>query len=159
MTPFKIRLAVHRGTMTREQGRRRLKTYRTRWKLRREARQSQRPQSAAPAKVATRESRPCKRCGEPTQIVWSRLRRFCETCWPSRMTSGPRRVGGYKSYRKDSCESCGWKPPTIKALDVDHILPRSMGGTHHPSNLRTLCPNCHRLKTLAERGLYAKEAA
>lgn len=52
---------------------------------------------------------------------------------------------GYKSFKKDSCEACSFKPVHPCQLDVDHI-----DGNHNnndPSNLQTLCANCHRLKT------------
>lgn len=64
--------------------------------------------------------------------------------------------GGRKAYRRhvgDSCELCGWTPPVglRGALDIDHIVPISQGGSRNdPSNLQTLCPNCHRVKSLLE---------
>lgn len=39
----------------------------------------------------------------------------------------------------DACERCG----AMDRLQVDHIVPRSLGGPDHPSNLRTLCASCH----------------
>lgn len=40
------------------------------------------------------------------------------------------------------CQVCG-----APATDVDHIVPRSAGGTDHPLNLQALCGNHHRRKT------------
>ena len=34
--------------------------------------------------------------------------------------------------------------------EVDHIIPRRMGGTDDPYNLQTLCSLCHKLKTMAD---------
>jgi len=34
----------------------------------------------------------------------------------------------------------------LRHLEVDHIIPRSKGGTDHPSNLQLLCGNCNRVK-------------
>ncbi|QHZ60024.1 hypothetical protein PJKIFABJ_00088 [Pseudomonas phage PE09] len=51
----------------------------------------------------------------------------------------------YKLYKGDSCECCGFVAIHKVQLDVDHI-----DGNHFnndPSNLQTLCANCHRLKT------------
>ena len=51
----------------------------------------------------------------------------------------------YRSYKGDSCESCGFVAVLVGQLDVDHI-----DGDHTNndiSNLQTLCANCHRLKT------------
>ncbi len=51
----------------------------------------------------------------------------------------------YAVHKKDYCEHCNFKPVHISQLDVDHID----GDRHNndPSNLQTLCANCHRLKT------------
>jgi 5-methylcytosine-specific restriction endonuclease McrA len=47
--------------------------------------------------------------------------------------------------KKSFCEECGFVPEWHGQLDVDHV-----DGNHHNNdefNLRTLCANCHRLKT------------
>jgi len=52
----------------------------------------------------------------------------------------------YRKYKKEVCERCGFIPEHRVQLDVDHI-----DGDHinnNPSNLQTLCANCHRLKTM-----------
>lgn len=43
------------------------------------------------------------------------------------------------------CQVCG-QPAT----DVDHILPKSRGGTDHRENLQSLCHSCHSKKTKKE---------
>ncbi|QIN94635.1 HNH endonuclease [Streptomyces phage Muntaha] len=51
----------------------------------------------------------------------------------------------HRAFKKDSCERCGFVAEHPVQLDVDHI-----DGNHSnndPSNLQTLCANCHRLKT------------
>jgi len=51
----------------------------------------------------------------------------------------------YLKYKKGYCECCGFLPSLSCQLDVDHI-----DGNHKnnsPENLKTLCANCHRLKT------------
>lgn len=35
----------------------------------------------------------------------------------------------------------------VPAVEVDHILPRSQGGTDEPENLQPLCEDCHDFKT------------
>jgi hypothetical protein len=64
----------------------------------------------------------------------------------------------YRKYRKDYCENIdgrlGFKCTTkitedmIQAgvLEVDHIIPRTKGGTNDEENLQTLCCNCHKMK-------------
>ena len=42
------------------------------------------------------------------------------------------------------CLACGEVKP---AVDVDHITPKSKGGTDHRSNLQPLCHSCHSTKT------------
>lgn len=48
-------------------------------------------------------------------------------------------------HRKNICERCGFVPEHISQLDVDHY--DSNKNNNSPSNLITLCANCHRLKT------------
>lgn len=85
--------------------------------------------------------RPVCECGKPVRskgrtVNGSRLwDRKCAVC----------RWGTYTRYKKDYCESCGFVAIHRVQLDVDHI-----DGNHtnnEPSNLQTLCANCHRLKT------------
>jgi len=55
----------------------------------------------------------------------------------------------YRAHRGGVCEKCGFEPEHPCQLDVDH-----RDGNHEnndPSNLQTLCANCHRLKTWYER--------
>lgn len=44
-----------------------------------------------------------------------------------------------------TCKKCGIRDKLI--MQVDHIKPRSRGGSNAPDNLQTLCPNCHAKKT------------
>ena len=46
---------------------------------------------------------------------------------------------------KGRCEACGISNDE-RAFDVDHIIPRSKGGTDEPSNLQALCFQCNREK-------------
>src|SRR5712691_10781381 len=65
---------------------------------------------------------------------------------------------GYRQHKKLACERCGFVPQHRCQLDVNH-----KSGDHtdnRPENLDTLCSNCHRLVTLAQRdprflGAYA----
>jgi ATP adenylyltransferase len=43
------------------------------------------------------------------------------------------------------CELCG-VPADVRALEVDHIVPRVRGGTDDPDNLQSLCYSCNATK-------------
>ncbi len=43
------------------------------------------------------------------------------------------------------CELCGVSAD-VRALEVDHIMPRSRGGTDDPDNLQALCYRCNSMK-------------
>ena len=66
--------------------------------------------------------------------------RYCHTC----------KANKSRNYEKGShCEKCGFLAEHQVQLDIDHI-----DGDHKnddPSNLQTLCANCHRLKTLLNK--------
>jgi 5-methylcytosine-specific restriction endonuclease McrA len=42
------------------------------------------------------------------------------------------------------CVACWKKLPQLDDAEIDHIRKRSLGRDDRPSNLRTLCPPCHR---------------
>ena len=44
------------------------------------------------------------------------------------------------------CVWCGTAGTSTNKLQVDHIVPLSKGGSHHLSNLRILCQNCHKTR-------------
>jgi len=61
----------------------------------------------------------------------------------------------YIIFKKDVCDFCGFVPVNPCQLDVDHI-----DGDHKnnsPSNLQTLCANCHRLKTYLNKDWESKQ--
>ena len=98
--------------------------------------------------IIIEQNRPiCKKCNESpcakhgiSKHGFQKYRTLCVSC--HKLTK-PKFL--YKNYRKDNCEHCGFVPKHPCQLDVDHI-----DGNHNndnPSNLQTLCANCHRLKT------------
>lgn len=58
-------------------------------------------------------------------------------------------VFGYKKDKKLYCEECGFVAVHRCQLDVDHI--DGDPTNDDPANHKTLCANCHRLKTLLSR--------
>lgn len=49
------------------------------------------------------------------------------------------------------CVTCVAQDRLSRAVEVDHEVPRSRGGTDDPSNLRSLCSTCHKQKSYLER--------
>ena len=95
--------------------------------------------------------RPCIECGRPSEG---------SRCEVHALPDHRKRAGyGYAwtqlsreiRERFPWCAICG---TAGVPLHVDHITPRSLGGTDHPSNLRPLCSPCHHKhgKTKRSRG-------
>lgn len=51
-----------------------------------------------------------------------------------------------------TCQVCGLLTANKNALHIDHITPKSKGGTDDISNLQTLCASCHSVKTARHDG-------
>ena len=51
---------------------------------------------------------------------------------------------------KHLCVACRAAGRAVIATDVDHIIPRSAGGSEDDSNLQSLCSACHKAKTARE---------
>lgn len=49
------------------------------------------------------------------------------------------------------CQRCFAANRITPASQVDHILPKSAGGSDAMDNLQALCADCHRAKTIKER--------
>ena len=97
------------------------------------------------------QNRPCRLKARTHSKVY-----FFKTC--AKCKRDEKRLRGtyakwhYLRHRKDRCEECGFVAVHIAQLEIDHV-----DGNHSNndvSNLRTLCANCHRLKTMIERGLH-----
>jgi len=48
------------------------------------------------------------------------------------------------------CQPCKADGRTTPATAVDHIKPKSQGGTDDQDNLQAICDDCHRAKSAAE---------
>ena len=72
-----------------------------------------------------------------------------EQIWQHRKMSGGYISGTlrYEVLKKAQfhCELCGISAD-VRALEVDHIVPRNLGGTDDPSNLQALCYSCNSMK-------------
>jgi ribosomal protein L33 len=70
-------------------------------------------------------------------------RKYCTMCHKN---ISHKEKYGYRLNKKKYCENCGFIAIHPVQLDVDHI-----NGNHKDNreeNLKTLCANCHRLKTV-----------
>ena len=103
-----------------------------------------------PRKVPLPESagRPLCSCGR-VLTKWVNRRRgtwgyrsTCANCAP-----GHRKP--YVRFKSDRCSHCNFIAVDACQLDVDHI--DGNHDNHDPSNLRTLCANCHRLRSQYQR--------
>lgn len=85
---------------------------------------------------------PCIVCGKPSPRT-----RCAEHPLPPRARPGYgaewTALSREMRARQPWCSLCGATGAEVK-LVVDHVLPRSLGGTDHPANLRVLCDGCHR---------------
>jgi 5-methylcytosine-specific restriction enzyme A len=76
--------------------------------------------------------------------------------WTNRRTPASPMPRDWERRRRAVLDRDGWLctirgPRCIgTATSVDHIVPRSRGGTHDDSNLRSSCQKCHDSKTASE---------
>lgn len=91
----------------------------------------------------------CETCGEAAMVplLSARARRYCsDACRPG---------VSYRRFVGSCCERCGLVPESMAQLEVDHIDEDRTN--HDPSNLRTLCANCHRLRHHSEEAFVNLE--
>ncbi|MYD52550.1 MAG: hypothetical protein F4W93_13870 [Dehalococcoidia bacterium] len=95
------------------------------------------------------------------ELVNMRLQDYMGDLFHNRLvtarTDVPKRtdIDAPKNYRQNAhvlygqqegnCNGCKEHFP-FKVFDVDHIVPRSRGGSNHMDNLQLLCSHCNRLK-------------
>ena len=63
-----------------------------------------------------------------------------------------RKVARAHLEREPLCRICAERGTIRQARDVDHITPRSAGGSDADDNLQSLCHRCHSAKTAQEAG-------
>lgn len=64
---------------------------------------------------------------------------------PGPSVSPKRAIGHLRALYARTCLACGQREPHVR-LTVDHIVPRSMGGTNSLDNLQLLCRTCNAAK-------------
>lgn len=91
--------------------------------------------------------------------------RYCETCKPKHSKwsgkSATERGYGYEWQKLRNavmaeqgyhCQECKKSGVISRAREVDHIIPKSQGGTDDVDNLAALCIACHSAKSQRESG-------
>ncbi|MBE3589998.1 MAG: HNH endonuclease [Firmicutes bacterium] len=68
-----------------------------------------------------------------------------------------RRLRAMVLAREPLCRACAVEGRVTPATDVDHIVPRSRGGTDVLDNLQPLCHRHHSEKTAREDGGFGRE--
>lgn len=90
----------------------------------------------------------CKDCGKRESLEFRKKNPAYTRAWHEKnrdKKEAAHRNYGYRKFKKNECESCGFVALDWCQLDVDHIDGDHFNNT--PSNLQTLCANCHRLKS------------
>jgi 5-methylcytosine-specific restriction protein A len=109
--------------------------------------------SDTPDKFNRRGEKVCRNCDN---VVSTNRKHYCsEECMDEFNRNNSWFWVRKDVLRRDKwiCQMCE-KKFKKKDLDVDHTLPVSKGGNlFDKSNLRTLCRECHKLKTKLERNI------
>lgn len=115
--------------------------------------------------MTRRPARPCPRPGCPGLVRAG----TCSVCGPSQRTQRARdydaergnahqrgygarwqKLRGAYLRANPLCVDCAQHGRTTAANEVDHILPKRLGGTDEWENLQPLCKSCHSRKTARE---------
>lgn len=92
----------------------------------------------------------CSHCGPVRLKIREKFEnRINWRCYTAFVKDRRNRQSPWRIFKKTSCEKCGFIPQHSSQLDVDHIDGNKKN--NDPSNLQTLCANCHRLKTHLNR--------
>jgi cytochrome c553 len=116
--------------------------------------------------ILEKKERPiCENCNKnvcriyaKSKLGFDKYAKICDTCHKIRynQSKGGRKIG-YRLYKKDICEQCGFIPIHKCQLDVDHIDGNK--NNEEIINLQTLCANCHRLKTYKQKNFIPYSSA
>lgn len=101
--------------------------------------------SAPIPKGDTRKQREAKRATKRAegQRIRKQAEREAGVNMPGRGDIGARLRDQVFRRAHDACERCGARPSDGARLEIDHILPVSLGGETTLDNLQVLCKACH----------------
>jgi 5-methylcytosine-specific restriction protein A len=97
--------------------------------------------------------RPCR---TPYCAEYAQADGWCARHWRPKYAEGEHRMSpDWSTLRLEILRRDQWRCQLCRAPanHVDHIRPRSAGGTDHSSNLRALCAPCHHRETGRSFGL------
>ncbi|MEK6291065.1 MAG: HNH endonuclease signature motif containing protein [Paraburkholderia tropica] len=118
--------------------------------------------------MPSRPARPCKHRGCRALVAGGKT--YCdahaseEVKWKPDAERGNRHARGYGSHWQKlramvlardcyvcRCAECRRLGRVREATEVDHVRPKSQGGTDDPGNLSAINHDCHKAKTARER--------
>jgi 5-methylcytosine-specific restriction protein A len=113
-----------------------------------------------------RALKPCGRSGCPGLTAGRYCGQHAKDGWQYDQERGSSSARGYGSKwrklrdyvlkREPLCRICLKNGRTEPAREVDHIKPKSAGGTDDQANLQGLCHQCHSRKTAEEDGGFGR---
>lgn len=98
--------------------------------------------------------------GAARHEVWKRDRGVCALCGLDchKLASVLRKANHREKFEMLRDTPLEWVAHRYGVLyEVDHILPKHLGGTHDLDNLRTLCVPCHKRVTAEQAAARAKQ--
>lgn len=100
----------------------------------------------------------CSICGTSVRIRKSYVKKVNQKqyyrCYRKYLVTKTSIERPWDFHRKDYCERCGFLPEHDCQLTVDHIDGNKYN--NDPSNFRTLCANCHNLKTYLNKDHFTR---
>lgn len=97
----------------------------------------------------------CERCAYRRRVYWLKYRSYLRICRRATLARQyehsviPKGINNdrlrFEVFQRDNftCQACGRTPKDGVPLEVDHIVPRSLGGSNAIDNLQVLCKQCN----------------
>ena len=112
--------------------------------------------------MPTAPPKPCTHVGCPELTTTGRCEAHKHDGWKRHQAGKTSTERGYGaewrklrarvlSRDKGLCQVCLKSGKYTPAKEVDHIVPKSQGGTDDINQLQAICVSCHRAKTASER--------